>query len=396
MSMDAYRFLTALDSRDSGARLRIGQATVRSVEGDATYGTASGRAWIVPAIGEWPTGVLPANYLGEYPPRPGGAAWYVTDGVDRIVLGMVAPEGPPIGVVSLAAATSIANDTLTTVTASSAISDPWNMSNGTGLRIPVSGAYQLHVDAAWAADGGGYRTVAVLLNGTELARAQGPSNATVTHNQQVAFRPRNLSQGDAITVQVRQTSGGALNLNALTLSATYVGRRRTSGTGPELLAYGEFDTGALDDGIGWSTVGAESATWSIVGGADAYSGDYAAKGVHAAGTVSTSLNSVEVLPVVPRQLVRVSARVKTSAALAGTGTNGVQLWMACAGDGFPGDDVVSYVVGSVQATTTGYTLVSSDLRIPDDCYVARVVLVTYTTSGVTVFWDSVSAVEVIR
>lgn len=396
MSLDAYRFLTALDARDSGARLRVGQATVRSVEADSVFGTASGRAWIVPALGEWPNDVVPANYLGEYPPRPGGAAWYVTDGVDRIVLGMVAPEGPPFAQVSLAAATALVTVTLTDITLATINHDPWNMATGTGLRMPVSGLYQLQANAVFAANATGYRGLTIAKNGTTVVTMRHQTNVNTDHRPVVTFPVQSLAAGDVITVQAIQQSGANLNLNELSLTALFVGRRRASGTSSELLTYGGFPTGQINDGISWASSG--SATYSIVGGADAFSGDYAAQGVHTAGTVSSTLTSEEVLQVVPRQKLRVSARVKTSAALAGTSTNAVQLWLVCAADGKPsdaGNDPV-YTFAAPRSTTTGYTLVSDDLTIPTGCYVAQVALVTYTTTGVTVFWDDVSAVELIN
>ena len=398
--MNPYAFLADLDSRDVGNRLRLGMGRVRSVDGDPVLGTAVGQCVLVPAVGEWDTGGVTAAYLGEYPPRPGAGVWYATDGVDRVVLGMVAPEGPPTATVQITAATSIANDTATAVAAGSVVMDPWNMSNGTGFKVPVAGLYQLTAQAEWASDADGYRQVTFRRNGSNVDSDRRAAGITGTLYQTATSRPIACAKGDTLDALVRHTGGAALNLNDLVVSAVYVGRRRTSGTGDEILADGGFEDNTVNavDGQTWNTAFGSSATWTLDTGANAYEGTYALKGVHPAGTVVTAPQSTELFAVVPGERIRVTAAVKTASALAGTANDHVTIWLQCSPDGTPDyyDDDTSTATDSNRATGTSYAVETFNFTIPADCFVARVTLRCATTAANTVWWDAVSVREVIN
>lgn len=401
---DAYAFLAALDSRDSGNRLRLGMARVRSVDGDPVYGTAVGKCVIVPPTGDWDTGGVVATYLGEYPPRPGAGVWYATDGTDRIVLGMVAPEGPPTATLDIPAATAIATASSTKVVASTIVVDPWNMSNGTGFTVPVAGFYQLTAQAVWASNATGYRQVSFVKNSSALDSERRAAGYAVNLYQIGTSRPISCAKGDTLSVNVAQDSGGNLNLNECTISVTYLGRRRTNGTGNELLTDGDFEDGLLGSAIDptWSPsiLASSYATWTLDTGANAYAGAYAAKGVFSGATLPGfgPLMSNTVLAVVPGQKIRVTARVKTSKTITAGLNDGLLVTLYCSPDGTAaeGDPGTQLVRGAYTSTTTSYALYTWDITVPADCFVARLALDLATASSITVWWDDVSVKEVIN
>lgn len=397
--MDPVSFLSDLSSRNSGNRLRLGMARVRSVDSDGVFSITTGQAVILPSTVDVNTPIV-ANYLGEYPPRPGGAVWYATDGVDRIILGMMAPDGPPTASMSLTAATATTTGTNATVVMTTVDYDPWNMvqtSAGTALQIPVNGLYDLQAYGIWGANATGIRQITIRVNGAVLQtdRIAATSSGNPAHAVQQLGYP--LNKGDLISAVVQQTSGGNLNLNSLSLTANYVGRRRST-TATELLTDGGFEANAIGYDTQWELFYATGTT--TVDAAPNTSGTasiFSLKVVMPAGTASGAVTSNNLLPVYPGQIIRITGNVKSSAALAGTANSNVRFSLLCSASGTPNYFIADQTVdGALTATGTAFAAISQDITVPANCYVARVSLRYANTGGVTVWWDDISAKELIR
>lgn len=397
---EALQFILDINNYNSKNKFRLGMARVRSVEGDPVYGTATGQAMIVPASGEWDEDAVPAYYLGEYPPRPGGACWYATDGRDRIVLGMMAPDGPPTAHVALAVAnTSIPQDTggATAIALGSVVMDPWNMSNGSGLTIPLPGMYVATGYLQWATDanGTGYRQVGVHLGGTNILSTRVTPGTTGQPAQSVTTPPFYATTGALVDIRCRQTRGTALNVTDAILSIHYVGRRRTAGAGAEQLADGSFEAAGT---AGWDFT-QTTAVYSLTT-ANPYDGDYALQGVHGAGSALTSIvYGPDKIPVVPGAKYTVSAYVRGSAAITASGSAGVVPFLLCAPDGLP-DPTDSTSATATNASTasvgTAWANVAQVQTIPTGCFTARVALKLVTSAANTAFWDLLSVQEKIN
>jgi hypothetical protein len=397
--MEIGRFLSDWSAGNAGATLRIGQARVRSVDSDPVYTISAGQTVIVPSTSEWGTSEIVAAYLGEYPPRPGGSCWYVTDGVDRIVLGMVAPDGPPSASISLTAATATTTATNSTVVMTTVDYDPWNMTDtaGTGLTIPATGLYAITGFQTYAANGTGFRQITLRRNGSNLESVRLPTTTASNPIVNVTMPGYPLSKGDIISMIGQQTSGGNLNMNAASLSVQYVGRKRSTSGTATLIVDGGFENNNIttSDSV-WDFTNATSATWTL-DGSNAYTGVSALKGVHAAGAVTTVVANLTSIPVVPRQKLRVSAYVKANAAIAASSTTGAQFLLFTSVDGVPEylQTGTTTTVGGTAAIATSYAAITSDFTIPTGAFVARVGLKTMCTSTNTVWWDEIVTTEVI-
>jgi hypothetical protein len=397
--MEIGRFLSDWSAGSAGAMLRIGQARVRSVDSDPVYTISAGQTVIVPSASEWGTSEIVAAYLGEYPPRPGGSCWYVTDGVDRIVLGMVAPDGPPSASISLTAATATTTATNSTVVMTTVDYDPWNMTDtaGTGLTIPATGLYAITGFQTYAANGTGFRQITLRRNGSNLESVRLPTTTASNPIVNVTMPGYPLNKGDIISMIGQQTSGGNLNMNAASLSVQYVGRKRSTSGTATLIVDGGFENNNITttDSV-WDFTNATSATWTL-DGSNAYTGVSALKGVHAAGAVTTVVANLTSIPVVPRQKLRVSAYVKANAAIAASATTGAQFLLFTSVDGVPEylQTGTTTTVGGTAAISTSYAAITSDFTIPTGAFVARIGLKTMCTSTNTVWWDEIVTTEVI-
>lgn len=397
--MDIGRFLSDWSAGNAGATLRLGQARVRSVDSDPVYTISAGQTVIVPSTSEWGTSEIVAAYLGEYPPRPGGSCWYVTDGVDRIVLGMVAPDGPPSASISLTSATATTTATNSTVAMTTVEYDPWNMTDaaGTGLTIPATGLYAITGFQTYAANGTGFRQITLRRNGSNLESVRLPTTTASNPIVNLTMPGYPLTKGDIISMIGQQTSGGNLNMNAASLSVQYVGRKRSTSGTATLIADGGFENNNIttSDSV-WDFTNATSATWTL-DSSNAYTGVSGLKGVHAAGAVTTVVSNLTSIPVVPRQKLRVSAYVKANAAIAASATTGAQFLLFTSVDGVPEylQTGTTTTVGGTAAISTSYAAITSDFTIPTGAFIARVGLKTMCTSTNTVWWDQVVATEVI-
>jgi hypothetical protein len=166
-----------------------------------------------------------------------------------------------------------------------------------------------------------------------------------------------------------------------------------------LIADGDFENNDITSSqSAWDFTNATSATWSLDPSFTGhYDGEVALKGVHAAGTVSTVVQSNTVIPVVPRQKLRLSAYVKANALMPASSTVGAQFLLLTSADGTP-----EYLQTGTTASTAGTSLfttsflpISQDVTVPTGAFVARIGLRTMSTSANTVNWDAIVATEII-
>ena len=388
----ALQFILDLNRYNSGNQLRLGMARVRSVEGDPVFGTATGQAMIVPASGEWDQDAVSAYFLGEYPPRPGGACWYASDGRDRIILGAVAPEGPPYGRLRITSATAILTATNTVLTLPVVSDDPWNMSSAnTALSAPVSGLYDVAAWVNWASNATGNRRTEILVNGSNQIYARDAA-ASGVGNAQFANLVWPLAKGDLVSLRVLQSSGGNLDVSDANLTMTFVGRRRTTGSGPEELVDGSFEANGT---AGWDFT-QTTAVYSL-STANPQDGDYSLQGVHGAGSALTSIvYGPDKIPVVPGAAYNVTAYVRGSAAITASGSAGVVPFLLCAPDGLPDPTDSTSATATSAATasvTTSWVQVAQVQVVPANCFTARVGLKLVTSAANTAFWDNLSITE---
>jgi hypothetical protein len=400
--MDVNKFLADWSAGEAPTKMRLGQARVRSVDSDPVYTITPGQAVIVPTSQEWGTSEIVANYLGEYPPRPGASCWYATDGVDRIILGMMGPDGPPSASISLTAATATTTATNSTVAMTTTEYDPWNMtdsSTGTGITIPAGGMYAIAGFQTYAANATGYRQISLRRNGGLLESIRLPTTTASNPILGLTMPGYPLDKGDIISMTGQQTSGTTINMNAASLSVQYVGRRRSTSGTATLITDGSFENNDITSAdSAWNFTNATSATWSLDGSfGKFYTGVVGLKGVHAAGTVSTVVSSNTVISVVPRQKLRISAYVHANAFIAPSATTGAQFMLFTSADGTP-----EYLQTGTTATlagttfiTTAYLPITADITVPDGAFVARVGFKTMSTATNTVWWDEIVATEVI-
>ena len=310
--MDVTSFLADWSAGDSRSGPRIRQARVRSVDSDPTYTITTGQAVIVPSSAQWGQSEIVANYLGEYPPRPGGSCWYVTDGVDRIILGMMAPDGPPSASIALAAATAVASSATTVITTGSVVHDPWNMaeSSGTALQIPADGIYSLMAYASWGVNANGFRQVNLFRNGTTITVSRMASSPTSNPSHATLHPGFPMSKGDLVSTSVQQTTSGNLNLNLLTLSAQYVGRKRSTTSSDLLVDPGFEDNSINNPSSAWATSGAGfSISPTVVDTGSKLALRYVCSGS------TNSFTTTQAYPVVPRQKYTFTVRANSTISL---------------------------------------------------------------------------------
>lgn len=112
--------------------------------------------------------------------------------------------------------TSITNDTLTVLSFDSEVVDEDTIhstsSNTSRLTAQVTGWYLVAASVEWAANTVGYRQLNLRLNGgNSIAHQRQSATPTTSATQSIATLIK-LTVGDYVEVQVRQTSGGALNV----------------------------------------------------------------------------------------------------------------------------------------------------------------------------------------
>jgi len=377
--MDISRFLADFSSASAGSRLRFGQARVRSVDSDPSYTITTGQAVIVPSTSEWGVSEIVAPYLGEYPPRPGGSCWYVTDGVDRIIMGMVAPDGPPSASITLTAATATTTATNSTVAMTTVDYDPWNMTatSGTGITIPVAGMYAISGFQTYAANGTGFRQITLRRNGSNLESVRLPTTTAGNPIVSLTMPGYPLNKGDIISMIGQQTSTGNLNMNAASLSVQYVGRRRTTGTGADVMVDGNFASSSLNQsGLSYWFTEVAGASAAALDTTNLYSSNINSVKFTAVTSTTNYLFTSQSIPCVPGQKYVISIALKASVAMTQATDVDTTIGLYGAGSGPPSEDRLGWGTVIVSSNTlpnltTSYVVQAGTVTIPAGVFVVR-------------------------
>jgi hypothetical protein len=267
---------------------------------------------------------------------------------------------------------------------------------GTGLTIPATGLYAITGFQTYGANGTGFRQITLRRNGSNLESVRLPTTTASNPILNLTMPGYPLTKGDIISMIGQQTSGGNLNMNAASLSVQYVGRKRSTSGTATLINDGSFENNNITTSdSSWDFTNATSATWTL-DGANAYTGVSALKGVHASGSVNTIVTSNTVIPVVPRQKLRLSAYMKANAVF-GPPTIGAQFLLFTSAAGTPEylQTGTTTSTGSLNGVVTAYSPMTSDFTIPAGAFVARIGLKITCTAANTVWWDEIVATEII-
>lgn len=158
--MDLREIAMVVGGSSSAFRLR--QATVTAVSYPTCSLKLAGDSTVL-------TGV---PYMSHVAPKIDSAVWVAVDGRDMMVIGAIAPLGPPwCNIYRSTDQTGVASGTATSVSFNAAASNPWNMwSSGTDITIPLAGVYVFAGTLAFAADSTGtYREARITIGGTSRA-----------------------------------------------------------------------------------------------------------------------------------------------------------------------------------------------------------------------------------
>lgn len=181
------------------------------------------------------TDISGVKYLSAVPPLPGAGVWLLANGSDMIALGSVAASGRSVAprawrTANLAVATS--TDTAITWQAAdgNALTSWSSGTNPTRLTAQVPGRYMAVASMRWAANGTGFRTGEIRLNGSTVIgrHAQAFVAAGSPTQYTLVSSPVSLSIGDYMELIAWQNSGAALDLDAqnvhsVSLALEYLG-----------------------------------------------------------------------------------------------------------------------------------------------------------------------------
>lgn len=190
-------------------RLRLRKGTVVSVQGSTITVTIAGSAVEVAGV----------KCLSSLCPVPGAGVWLATDGLDLFALGTIAPVGPAYCAVRRPTDQSIADTTDTPVnfTASATVEKDTHGMFASGspaqLTVRVPGLYMLSATVWWPANSSGLRAAWFTLAGGQYGRDVRPGQNTGTNIISIACLVH-AAAGDAVTLTVRQSSGGSLSCSA--------------------------------------------------------------------------------------------------------------------------------------------------------------------------------------
>ncbi len=131
------------------------------------------------------------------------------------------------GVVVSKGTASITNNSLTTISWDSELSDPFNMwSSGSGITIPYAGVWIVGLSIRWASQttAAGLRGAQIYVNGAEANLTYTPmtSSFNSTNVMTSLVHPMVLAASDVLDGRAFQTSGGALNLISPTRMWAYL------------------------------------------------------------------------------------------------------------------------------------------------------------------------------
>ena len=168
----------------------------------------------------------------------------------------------------------------------------------------------------------------------------------------------------------------------------------SSAAGSNLIVNPGFETASTF--YGWNTGWADlTGATSIIDTSDAHSGNQSASVTTVAGPSPWVLNVGTAIVVTPGAKYDFSVWAKTSTPLAGTGMEGIGLWVLCGPTPADADYFAPYsqlATGPItdHATTTGWVKYSTTVTIPAGCSFARPSLRVQSASVVTAHWDDAS------
>jgi hypothetical protein len=302
----------------------------------------------------------------------------VTDGVDRIIMGMVAPDGPPSASISLTSATATTTATNSTVAMTTVDYDPWNMTStsGTGLTIPVAGMYAIAGFQTYGANATGTRLITLRRNGSSLESVRLATTSASNPIISLTMPGYPLNKGDIISMVGQQTSGTTINMNAATLSVQYVGRRRTSGTGADVMVDGNFASSSLNvsGGSYWFTevAGASAAALDTT---NLYSSNINSVKFTAVTSTTNYLFTTQSIPCVPGQKYTISIALKASVAMTQGTEVDTSIGLYGSISGPPSEDrlwgTFIFSNNTLPNLTTSYVVQTGTVTIPDGIFVMR-------------------------
>lgn len=211
-------YVASIFGKNNPLRFRVG--TIVSVETNMTC--------TVTIAGDT-TAISGVRYMSNMAPLPNAAVWLVTDGRDLFVLGHMAADNRTLATKATRSTTqSIADSTDTYISFDSASYNAYGawegVTNPARITAPMSGRYMVTATLAFAGNATGWRRAWIETNGANAfaslrmnAIAGNPNDMTVTG-------VTTMAKGDYVRLGVRQTSGGALNVNTgADLSLVYLG-----------------------------------------------------------------------------------------------------------------------------------------------------------------------------
>lgn len=211
-------YVASIFAKNNPLRFRVG--TIVSVETDKTC--------TVTIAGDT-TQVSGIRYMSNMAPLPNAAVWLVTDGRDLFILGHMAADNRTLATKATSSTTQSvadANDAYISFDAASYNAyGAWEgVSNPARLTAPMSGRYMAVGALAFAGNATGFRRIFIETNGSNVFASARMNAISDNPNEMTVTGIVTLAKGDYIRLGVRQTSGGALNVNTgAELSLVYLG-----------------------------------------------------------------------------------------------------------------------------------------------------------------------------
>lgn len=211
-------YVASIFANDNPLRLRVG--TVISVQSDRTCTVT---------VGGDTTEISGVKYMSDIAPDPQAAIWLVSDGRDLFALGHLAAANRTLATkASRSTSQSIATATDDFINFDSASYNEWSawvVGSAARITAPMAGRYMVIGNAAFQGNATGFRRLSIEQNGTTvICSAHSHSNVGGTPTSMSVSTVVTLAVGDYVRLGVRQTSGGALDVNSgADLSLVYLG-----------------------------------------------------------------------------------------------------------------------------------------------------------------------------
>jgi hypothetical protein len=251
------------------------------------------------------------------------------------------------------------------------------MTAGTGLTIPVGGMYAITGFQTYAANGTGFRQITLRRNGSNLESVRIPTTTAGNPIINASMPGYPLNKGDIISMIGQQTSTGNLNMNAASLSVQYVGRRRTSGTGADVMVDGNFASSSLNQsGISYWFTEVAGASAAALDTTNLYSSNINSVKFTAVTSTTNYLFTTQSIPCVPGQKYTISIALKASVAMTQATDVDTAIGLYGAVSGPPSEDRLGWgtVIASTNTLpnlTTSYVVQAGTVTIPADIFVVR-------------------------